>query len=666
MRSTINFKKNTVIRVLSMFLRSKIQTQTEQHLIQKVVSSNYNYDNILIEETSKKIALPKNLKKRRKIYSGKTNNNEEDEIEPRKIELIFISLLKFPGFIRYIKFQGLTHEDIRKTACYIKHEFYPKGSYIFRKHDKADRLYGVVKGCVSLRENVFVDLTRKIACESIYNIANLNENLKHTSTDKNQIVQLKVKNEIDQSEDSISLSNFMSDNESFFSLKKEEPKNENDTLFSFIDNLESEIVTVRHGMCFGEWGLMYNIPRTASAYCKEDTDVFYLEKEYFDKVLGLKFFKSDMNKINFILTKFPILRTEYKFRHLLTKIVPAFYEKNQIVYTQFDKANTIYLVYQGECGIAKIPKATSREDIELKRNKMQFLSSITVGGIAGLECANLNSNYDNCLVVTREFTVLLKINMKFICEKCKGFRAFLLPLYEEQVRINNLSEKKIEKRKIEKNINNDSSLKNNEYQQNYLEKEIKKIRHRIQSSKETQILNSKNRVKEKKIKYNKSKFTKNHQRALSSQKKKIYLGNRASIKTNLFQTSAHFLETSQQTKRFSTIASPVQQTAKDKKDFFHSYINSLSTEQNTFRISGVSFHTKPRNKKSCSINKYSFISNNTTNNNIIESRPFDIGEKNSFVIESDVMNTMSNIKITPKTIFYDSGKFQLPLLTEYK
>ena len=665
MRSTINFKKNTVIKVLRMFLISKIQRQTEQHLIQKVVSSNYNYDNILIEETSKKIYLPKNFKKKRKIPGNKLTCIEEEEIEPRKIELIFISLLKFPGFIRYIKFQGLTHEDIRKTACYIKHEFYPKGSYIFRKHDKADRLYGVIKGCVSLRENIFVDLTRKIACENIYNIASLNENHKHASTDENQIIHLKVKNEIDQTEESISLSNFMSEDKGFLSFKKEEPKSEKDILFSFIDNLESEIITVRHGMCFGEWGLMYNIPRTASAYCKEDTDVFYLEKEYFDKVLGLKFFKSDMNKINFILTKFPILRTEYQFRHLLTKIVPAFYEKNQIVYTQFDKANTIYLVYQGECGIAKIPKATSKEDIELKRNKMQFLSSITVGGIAGLECANPNSNYDNCLVVTREFTVLLKINIKFICEKCKDFRAFLKPLYEEQVKINNLAEKKFEKRKSEK-INNDLALKNNEYQQKYLEKEITKIRHRIQSAKETRIFNSKNRLKEKKLDYNITKFTKNHQRALSSQKKKIYLGHRASIKANLFQTSVNYLETSQQTKHFSTIASPVQQLAKDKKDFFHSYINSLSTEQNTFRISGISFHTKSRKKKNSSINKYSFTSNNTTNNNIIESRPFDIGEKNSFIIESDVMNTMSNIKKTPKTICYDSGKFQLPLLTDYK
>ena len=67
MRSTINFKKNTLIKVLRMFLISKIQRQTEQHLIQKVVSSNYNYDNILIEETSKKIFLPKNFKKKEKF-----------------------------------------------------------------------------------------------------------------------------------------------------------------------------------------------------------------------------------------------------------------------------------------------------------------------------------------------------------------------------------------------------------------------------------------------------------------------------------------------------------------------------------------------------------------------------------------------------------------------
>ena len=33
---------------------------------------------------------------------------------------------------------------------------------------------------------------------------------------------------------------------------------------------------------------------------------------------------------------------------LLTKIPPEFFEKNHIVYTPFDEANTIYLVYKGE------------------------------------------------------------------------------------------------------------------------------------------------------------------------------------------------------------------------------------------------------------------------------------------------------------------------------
>ena len=160
MKSKLNFKKNKAVRVLGLYLLNKIQQKNEEELILTVLTNNYNYDDILIEETSKKIVLPKDIKTTKKMLNKIKNLVGADET-PRNTELIFISLLKFSGFIKYIKFQGLSHEDIRRTACLVKHAFYPKGSYLFRKHDKADRLYGVIKGKISLRENKFIDLTTK-------------------------------------------------------------------------------------------------------------------------------------------------------------------------------------------------------------------------------------------------------------------------------------------------------------------------------------------------------------------------------------------------------------------------------------------------------------------------------------------------------------------------
>ncbi len=51
---------------------------------------------------------------------------------------------------------------------------------------------------------------------------------------------------------------------------------------------EEEILTMTDGACFGEWGLLYNIPRTASAMAKEDSILFSIDKEYFDKALSVR------------------------------------------------------------------------------------------------------------------------------------------------------------------------------------------------------------------------------------------------------------------------------------------------------------------------------------------------------------------------------------------
>ncbi len=54
-------------------------------------------------------------------------------------------------------------------------------------------------------------------------------------------------------------------------------------------NFEFEIVTITEGSCFGEWGLIYNIPRTASAKAKEDSVLFSIDKEAFDKALSVQY-----------------------------------------------------------------------------------------------------------------------------------------------------------------------------------------------------------------------------------------------------------------------------------------------------------------------------------------------------------------------------------------
>ena len=54
---------------------------------------------------------------------------------------------------------------------------------------------------------------------------------------------------------------------------------------------EEERMKLLEGMCFGEWGLIYGKDRTASAVAIEDCDLFYLDKENFEKSFAVNKFK---------------------------------------------------------------------------------------------------------------------------------------------------------------------------------------------------------------------------------------------------------------------------------------------------------------------------------------------------------------------------------------
>ena len=219
-------------------------------------------------------------------------------------------------------------------------------------------------------------------------------------------------------------------------IKKNEENNEEligTTLENFKLDFEEKRISLKKGMCFGEWGIVYNIPRTASIYCPEDTHIFYLEKKYFNKILLSKFLEGDMKKVNFILNRIPILKQDLKIKNILTKIPPEFYEKNHIVYTPFDDANTIYLVYKGSCIIGELPfNVKSKKDYLNKFNQIKTLSFLDEGGIAGLESSQGFEKYKYCLVIKREFTILLKLNVDYLKKIYTDFTEKIQPLYLKQ------------------------------------------------------------------------------------------------------------------------------------------------------------------------------------------------------------------------------------------
>lgn len=87
--------------------------------------------------------------------------------------------------------------------------------------------------------------------------------------------------------------------------------------------MEEERITLLPGACFGEWALIYNTIRTASAYAVEDTDLFYLDKDDFIFTLNKEIYKSDINKRHYVINKIPILKKIKKYSTILFSMIPC-------------------------------------------------------------------------------------------------------------------------------------------------------------------------------------------------------------------------------------------------------------------------------------------------------------------------------------------------------
>ncbi len=209
-----------------------------------------------------------------------------------------------------------------------------------------------------------------------------------------------------------------------------------ETLDKFIREFEYIENILCQGECFGELNLLNKNFLNSPIYCIEDSDFFILEREFFNKILLKSFIKSHKNKIRFIADKFPLFKNEMKTSNLLNQVIPKYFEKETLIYSPFDKAEYLYLVYQGECNLISVDNAKNKEDYMIKTNKRKIISKILIGGIAGFEsCLNGINNYENALIVSKEYSVLFKINVNYISQIYKGFKKSILPLYQEQKKI---------------------------------------------------------------------------------------------------------------------------------------------------------------------------------------------------------------------------------------
>jgi CRP-like cAMP-binding protein len=202
-------------------------------------------------------------------------------------------------------------------------------------------------------------------------------------------------------------------------------------------DMEKEVMILTNGMAFGEWAMIYNIERTASAYTIEDTHLFYLSKEYFELVFSRGILRADNEKKNFILKRIPSLKFAGagNILDILKNIIPVFCDNKKIVFTEFDSGEFIYIVYQGECRLTKLyldRKPNSLEEIYKKQEKLITIANIVKGGLVGLEIIKGNKNYEYTFVCSKDETILYKISMKFLRECNRDIFDYFKPLLDSQ------------------------------------------------------------------------------------------------------------------------------------------------------------------------------------------------------------------------------------------
>ena len=373
--------------------------------------------------------------------------------------------------MRYINFNNFPFGLLRTLAAYIRYEHHDKGSYIYTIGQKPMKFYGIIKGSVSARIRAPYLTKNLYVIEHPYAYYNNSERkerdactIEQDNIKMNNSFSLKYfVSQIPSNDTSHVVNDNNNDNDSSFYSGSDThtyDSSSNDyKVFETKYNLEKEVSKFSPGMCFGEDELVKGIHRLNATYCLEDTDLFILDKEYFDEFLKRIISKADEERKNFIRHKIPIFSIDN-----LNFTRAEFYDKGSIIYTEFQKASDIFIVYQGECALKKLDNAHNEADIYEHKDKLRTVSILDRGGIAGLESSkpvetNADMNYECTLVVTKDFTVLYRMNIckleknedrlrrKDIRKKIKkkdnsegyenGIRSFFYNIYLQQKEIAN-------------------------------------------------------------------------------------------------------------------------------------------------------------------------------------------------------------------------------------
>ena len=116
-----------------------------------------------------------------------------------------------------------------------------------------------------------------------------------------------------------------------------------------------EVNSIKVGSYFGEWGFIYRISRTVSAYAKEDTLLLGFDKFAFKTFYQDNIICSENNAKKFILKHIKTFKelNETSFNVYYREVKKIFCIPGQEIFLEGNNADSFYLVYMGSCVIKK-------------------------------------------------------------------------------------------------------------------------------------------------------------------------------------------------------------------------------------------------------------------------------------------------------------------------
>ena len=450
-------KKKTATEFFSSFFSSQIPKRSEGR---KYKTSLFHYkdltqetpEEILINELKKPITEPDinllNLSSK-KLNNYLNNSNNHYNME-RNINTMVNILTRNKKCLRYFIFNSLSEKYIRLLLSFSEHEFYLKGAPIYKYNSKPNECYLVIRGKVSLR-SLNQDKIKNEVIKNNYNFLEMYKKIQVEDKFHGRYIE-------DDEYDKISVDNFVSktniiikqqddNNVNIYSLvknrgkrdfkknfrrsftkdynlfKKELESNQNpkkivedkilvQNLIDLQRNLSCEVKVFTPGDFFGEWDLILDKPRPETAYAEENTDLLVLNKKYFDKYFLKQLIKVD-NERRLFLTK----RIDFLHANNVINLKPEFYNKDEIIYTQFDFAKKFYIIYKGHGALKQINNnnCKKKSDVIFYKDDMKTLCLVDKGCVVGLEaCKDGRKKYDNNFIITEDNTILYPIKMRGI------------------------------------------------------------------------------------------------------------------------------------------------------------------------------------------------------------------------------------------------------------